>query len=264
MSIRSIPMRSYALFGIAVLALLFLHLPVIALMVFSFNDSRYGIEWKGFTWHWYERMFERGDLRDGLVNSLIVGISASLISTVLGTLVALALARHRLPARRAIDSLLYLPLVTPEIVVGISLLALFAALGFSLGLMTITIAHIAFCLTYVVLVVLARLQGMDRQLEEAAMSLGADEFSAFFKVTLPQLMPGVIAGAILAFTLSIDDFLITFFVAGPGSSTLPLVIYPMVRRGIEPSVNAVSTILVLVTTFAVYVADKRLAGASRR
>jgi spermidine/putrescine transport system permease protein len=243
---------------IAVAALVFLHAPVLALAVFSFNDSRYGVAWEGFTWRWYERLLERGDLRDGLMNSLFVAAATAAIATVLGTLLALGLARHHFRGRRFIDALLQLPLVTPEIVLGISSLALFALGGVALGFGTIIVAHVAFSLSYVVLVVVARLDGMDRHLEEAAMSLGADEVSAFFKVTLPQLWPGVIGGGLLAFTLSIDDFLVTFFVAGPGSSTLPLVVYPMVRRGIEPSVNAVSTLLVVVTTLAVFVADARL------
>jgi spermidine/putrescine transport system permease protein len=154
------------------------------------------------------------------------------------------------------ESLLYIPLVTPEIVVGISLLVLFAAMGVRLGLATIVIAHIAFSIAFVTVVVRARLAGMDTHLEEAAMTLGAGPWRAFRRVTLPLIMPGVVAGALLAFTLSFDDYVITSFVAGSGSSTLPVVIYGMVRRNIDPTVNAVSTVVLLVTTVLIYLSDR--------
>ena len=176
------------------------------------------------------------------------------IATALGTLIALAIARHDFPGRRLYQGLLYLPVVTPEIVVGISLLVLFAAAGVRLGLGTITVAHVAFNISFVAVVVLARLHGMGRELEEAAMDLGADELTTFFRVTLPQILPGVVAGALLAFTMSFDDFVITFFVAGVGSTTLPLLVYSMVRRGVEPTINAISTVILLVTTAAILAA----------
>jgi spermidine/putrescine transport system permease protein len=234
----------------------FLHAPVVALIVFSFNQSRFSVSWTGFTLEWYRRLFAREDVLLGLARSLAVGTVATVISTVLGTALALALARHRLPARRAVEGLLYLPLVTPEIIMGISLLSLFALLGVPLGLTTITVAHVAFCISFVAVVVGARLWGRDRYLEEAALSLGADEWTAFWKVTLPGLAPGIVAGALLAFTMSLDDYVITSFVAGAGSSTLPVVIYGMARRGIEPSINAVSTIIVLATAVLLYLADR--------
>lgn len=149
-----------------------------------------------------------------------------------------------------------MPLVTPEIVTGISLLILFVLLGIPLGLTTITIAHIAFCISFVVVVVLARLQGMDQNLEEAALTLGADEITTFWKITVPQLWPGIISGALLAFTMSFDDFVITSFVSGVGSSTLPIVVYGMVRKNIEPSINAISTIILVVTAVLIYLADR--------
>jgi spermidine/putrescine transport system permease protein len=192
----------------------------------------------------------------GLKASLIVGGVSTVISAVLGTLVALALARHRFRGRTALEGFLYVPIVTPEIVVGISLLILFALVKIPLGLTTIIIAHVAFCLSFVVIVVLARLEGMDQNLEEAAMILGADEVTTFWKVTVPQLWPGILAGALLAFTMSFDDFVITSFVSGSGSSTLPIVVYGMVRRNIEPSINAISTIILLVTTALIYLADR--------
>ena len=149
-----------------------------------------------------------------------------------------------------------MPIVTPEIVMGISLLLLFALLKFPLGLTTITIAHVAFCISFVVIVVLARLEGMDENLEEAAMILGADEITTFWKVTVPQLWPGILAGALLAFTMSFDDFVITSFVSGSGSSTLPIVVYGMVRKNVEPSINAISTIILLGTAILIYLADR--------
>jgi len=244
------------LVAMAAAVYLFLHLPILVLMIFSFNDAKFSAEWRGFTLHWYQRLLERPDVFRALKVSLIVGASATVISGVLGTLVALALARHRFQGRRAFEGFLYVPIVTPEIVVGISLLLLFALLRFPLGLTTITIAHVAFCISFVVIVVLARLKGMDQHLEEAAMILGADEITTFRTVTLPQLWPGILAGALLAFTMSFDDFVITSFVSGPGSSTLPILVYGMVRKNVEPSINAISTIILIVTALLIYVADR--------
>ncbi len=236
--------------------LLLLHLPLLILVAFSFNASRFSVEWTGFTLAWFRGLLDRPDILTGLRNSLIVGVSSTLISTALGTMLALALSRHRFRGRTAMESLLYVPLVTPEIVVGISLLVLFAVLGVRLGITTIVLAHVAFSISFVTVVVRARLAGMDTHLEEAAMTLGAGPWRAFRRVTLPLIMPGVVAGALLAFTLSFDDYVITSFVAGPGSSTLPVVIYGMVRRNIDPTVNAVSTVVLLVTTLLIYLSDR--------
>jgi len=238
----------------------FLHLPILVLVVFSFNSSKFSVDWQGFTFKWYQRLLERPDILRGLKASLIVGGTATVISTLLGTLLALALGRQRFRGRRALEGFLYVPIVTPEIVTGISLLLLFALLKVPLGLTTITIAHVAFCISFVVVVVLARIQGMDENLEEAAMILGADEITTFWKVTVPQLWPGILSGALLAFTMSFDDFVITSFVSGPGSSTLPIVVYGMVRKNVEPSINAISTIILLATAILIYLAD-RLARA---
>jgi spermidine/putrescine transport system permease protein len=244
------------LIAISALVYLFLHLPLLVLVIFSFNDSKFSVDWQGFTLQWYQRLLDRPDILRGLTASLIVGAAATVISTVFGTLLALALARQRFRGRRAIEGFLYLPVVTPEIVTGISLLLLFAWLGLPLGLTTITIAHVAFCISFVVIVVLARLEGMDENLEEAAMMLGADEITTFWKVTVPQLWPGILSGALLAFTMSFDDFVITSFVSGPGSSTLPIVVYGMVRKNVEPSINAISTIILFVTAILIYLADR--------
>jgi spermidine/putrescine transport system permease protein len=245
-----------SILALTIAVYLFLHLPILVLVVFSFNDSKFSVDWQGFTLNWYHRLLERPDIMRGLRASLIVGVLSTLISAVLGTLIALALARHRFRGRTAIEGFLYVPIVTPEIVVGISLLILFALLKIPLGLTTITIAHVAFSVSFVVIVVLARLEGMDGTLEEAAMILGADEVTTFWKVTVPQLWPGILSGALLAFTMSFDDFVITSFVSGSGSSTLPIVVYGMVRRNVEPSINAISTIILLVTTALIYFADR--------
>ena len=244
------------LVGFTALCYLLLHLPVLVLVAFSFNQSRFSVQWTGFTLDWYQRLVERPDILRALRTSLIVGFASTLLATVFGTLIALALARHRFWGRRIYEGLLYVPIVTPEIVVGISLLVLFATLHMPLGISTITIAHVAFNISFVVVVVMARLHGMDRNLEEAAMNLGADEITTFRKVTLPLIWPGVVAGALLAFTMSFDDFVITFFVSGVGSTTLPLLVYSMVRRSIEPSINAISTIILVVTTLTIFFADR--------
>jgi len=244
--------------------LCFLHAPLLVLVVFSFNDSKFSSDWVGFTPKWYARLAERPDIVDGLYSSLIVGAVSTVIATFLGTLMALGLARHRFRGRRLIEALLYIPIVTPEIVVGISLLILFVAVKFPLGLASITIAHVAFNISFVAVVVNARLQGMDNTLEEAAMSLGADEITAFFRVTVPQLWPGILSGAMLAFTMSFDDYVITSFVAGTDAATLPMVIYTMVRKNIEPSINAISTVVLVATTLLIMVSNRSAADKGQR
>lgn len=234
----------------------FLHVPILVLVVFSFNDSKYSVEWRGFTWRWYERLLDRVDILDALKASLIVGGISTVIATVLGTLLALGLARHRFRGRAVAESLIYIPVVTPEIVFGIALLVMFAAAGVHLGLTTIIIAHVAFNVSFVAILVRARLEGMDEHLEEAALILGADEWTTFWRVTVPQLWPGIMSGALLAFTISFDDYVITSMVAGPGSSTLPIAIYSMVRRTIEPSINALSALILIATTLLIFAADR--------
>jgi spermidine/putrescine transport system permease protein len=252
-----------SLVAFTALCFVLLHLPVLVLAVFSLNRSRFSVQWTGFTLEWYRRLLERQDILAALRVSLTVGFVSTLVATVLGTMIALALARHRFRGRTLLEGLLYLPIVTPEIVVGISLLLLFATLHMALGIATIVVAHVAFSVSFVTVVVRARLEGMDRTLEEAALTLGADEVATFRLVTLPLLSPGILAGALLAFTMSIDDFVITFFVSGPGSTTLPVLIYSMARRTIEPTINAVSTVLVLVTTVLIFFFDRLTRGRGR-
>lgn len=244
------------LLAVAVAVYAFLHAPMLVLVAFSFNDSKFSASWEGFTLQWYQRLLERQDILDALQNSLIVGGISTAVATLLGTLLALGLARHRFSGRAALESLLYVPVVTPEIVVGISLLILFVFLKMTLGLATIVIAHVAFNISFVTVVVRARLEGMDESLEEAAMILGADELTTFWKVTVPQLWPGILSGALLAFTMSFDDFVITSLVSGPGSSTLPIVVYSMVRKNIEPSINAISTLILVVTAVLIWASDR--------
>ncbi len=234
----------------------FLHTPILVLVLFSFNESKYGVAWTGFTFHWYARLAERTDILEGLKSSLVVATSSTLLSTILGTWMALALARHKFAGKRMVEALLYVPIVTPEIVVGISLLILFVLTGIPLGLWTVVVAHVAFGISFVVVVVLARLRGMDGSLEEAAMVLGADEVTTFWRVTVPQLWPGIMSGALLAFTMSFDDYVITSFVTGPGASTLPVVVYTMVRKNIEPSINAISALVLVGTIILVLLAER--------
>ena len=238
------------------LCYLFLYLPICVLVAFSFNTSRFSVVWQEFTVQWYIKLIQDPLVLDALKNSVIVAILAMIISTIIGTLTAYGLFRYRFRGKAIFDGILFLPIVTPEIVVGISLVIFFVLIHINLGIKTIVIAHVAFDIPFVMLIVRARLQGMDRSLEEAAMDLGADEWTTFFKVTIPQLLPGIIAAALLAFTLSFDDFVITFFVAGVGSTTLPLKIYSMVRLGVSPKINALSALIVLVSISLISIADR--------
>ncbi|MES2439272.1 MAG: ABC transporter permease [Verrucomicrobiota bacterium] len=235
------------------LVLAFFYLPIGVLILNSFNASRFGTTWQGFTFKWYERLLEREDLWAALGNSLKVAAIASIGSMILGTCAAFALHRFKSRLQTAHNLLVTVPLVLPEILMGMSLLLLFVAVGQPLGLVTVTIAHVTFCISYVTLVVLARLQDFDFQIVDAARDLGATQFQAFRKIVLPLIAPGIFAGGLLAFTLSIDDFVVTFFVKGPGSDTLPVVIYSMIKKSREfPVINALSTLLLLVTFAAVW------------
>ena len=222
----------------------FLHVPLLILAVFSFNASKFTV-WQGFSLQWYGALAQDRDLIEAALNSLIIAVAATALATVCGTLAAYALWKR---ANGWISGSLYLSLVTPEIVTGVSLLAFFQwtfrFLNLRLGMHTVILAHVGFSLAYVVVVVLARLRGFDPALEEAAMDLGATEFTAFRAVTVPYLAPAIAAAAMLAFTVSVDDYVITSLVAGVNSQTLPMVIYAMARRGVSPMLNAVSTIIV--------------------
>jgi spermidine/putrescine transport system permease protein len=207
----------------------------------------------GFTLDWYDKLFHNEDMLAAAGNSLIIALVASLVSTLLGTMAGVAMYRYRL---RLLPILVLTPIAIPEILMGVSLLIFFVLLNFTLGLVSVALAHIAFCIGFVAIVVRSRLAGMDESLTEAARDLGATPWNAFRYVTLPLIMPGVIAGALMAFTLSIDDFVITFFTAGAGTVTLPLQIYSMIKIAVTPEVNAVSTLLMLLTLALIIIASR--------
>jgi spermidine/putrescine transport system permease protein len=238
---------------LAVLA--FLYIPMAAIAVYSFNDSRLNAIWQGFTFRWYVSLFRNEYLMEALFNSLLIAAVSTVVSTLLGTLTALAMRRVSRWKGLA-ETLLYMPILIPEIVMGLSLLVLFTHLLIPLGKMTILIAHITFSLSYVYVIVAARLEGLNPHLEEAAQDLGADPWHTFRHVTLPLIMPGIVAGALISFTLSIDDFMVSFFVAGPGSTTLPIYIYGQVKRGISPEINALATIMIVLTVVLVVAAER--------
>lgn len=235
----------------AVLLFFFLYAPIVVLIVFSFNDSKSGVNWSGFTTRWYEQLFQDSEMGAAAMRTLTVAIISTAVSTIVGTMAAIALERFRFFGKVLFEGVMYLPIIIPEIVMGLSLLLFFVAVGTQRSLVTVTIAHIVFNIPFVAVIVRARLNGFDKRLEEAAMDLGANELETFRRVTLPLLMPGIIGGALMAFTLSIDDVIVTQFTAGPNSTTLPLKIYDTVKVGITPEVNAVSTLLLLASIILV-------------
>ncbi len=247
--------RSHVLCAYAMAILAFLYLPLLILALYSFNESRINAVWNGFTFDWYLSLFKNRRVLEALTNSLIVAFASTIVSTVLGTTAAIALNKYQYKYKNVINGLLYLPILIPEIVMGLSLLVLFSQAHIPLGKTSLILAHITFCVSFVVITVNARLEGMRPELEQAAMDLYATPFQTFRYVTLPLAMPGIVAGALMAFTLSIDDFIISFFVAGPNSTTLPLYIYAMVKRGISPEINALSTLLMLATIVLVVLAQ---------
>jgi len=246
--------RWLAVYAVAFFA--FLHLPLATLAVFSFNSSRFTV-WEGASLVWYRAIFRDPQLLEGAWNSVVIAVVSTIVSTALGTLCAYALWKR---GSRMVTGALYLSLVTPEIVTGVSLLALFQWafrwLGWQLGLFTVILAHVAFCLAYVVIVISARLRTISPTLEEAAMDLGATEWQAFLHVTLPALAPGIIAAALLALTVSFDDYVITSMVAGVDSQTLPMVIYAMARRGASPVINAISALITVFFGILILISEK--------
>jgi len=247
------------------LTYIFLYAPIVILVLFSFTTDTFGVRWTGFTLEWYLRLARDTRMINATVNTLWVALVATIISTVCGTLLALAMERYRFRGRNGMDALLYLPIVIPEIVMALALLAFFS---FSFGLLesltgiklrmniwTVIISHVAFCISFVVVVVRASLKGFDMRLEEAGADLGADPQTIFWRITLPLIMPGVIGGALLAFTLSLDDFIISFFTVGPGTNLLPVEVYGRVKRAITPSINAISTIMLLVSMTLVFLSQ---------
>lgn len=227
------------------LVFLFLYVPILAVVAFSFNSGEQTAVWQGFTFEWYAALFEDADLWRACRNSLMVAGAATLIATVIGTATALAIERYRFRFRAALVRCLYLPIIIPDIVLAIALLSFYVQTRIPLGLTSLIIAHGVFNIAYVTIVVRARLQGYDNSVEDAALDLGATEWQTFWRITLPLIAPGIIGGALLAFTLSIDDFVITFFTAGVGWTTLSVHIYSLLKFGITPKINAISTMLLV-------------------
>lgn len=236
-----------------VMVYLFLYIPVLVLVVFSFNSSKYAIGWKGFSLKWYAELFSSPQLLDAAINSLIIASLSATAATVLGTLTAFAIFRYNYPGKRLMHSVLFIIIMSPDIVMGVSLLILFMAARLEPGFATLLCAHITFCLPFVAVTVASRLDGFDRHIVEAAQDLGADEFAAFRFIVLPLLMPAILAGWLLSFTLSMDDVIISFFVTGPGFEILPLKIYSMVKLGVKPVVNALCTIMISATVLMVFI-----------
>lgn len=239
----------------AFLMMAFIYVPILIIIIYSFNDTRLSGNWEGFTFEWYISLFDNRNVMEALMNSLTVAVVSTIISTMLGTAAALGLRDLGRRGRSGMNGLLYLPVIIPDIIMGLSLLVLFSQLNIPLGKTTVMIAHITFSISYVYVVVSARLSGMGKQLDEAAQDLGATPWQAFRHVTLPQIAPGIISGALIAFTLSLDDFMVSFFVAGPSSTTLPIYIYAQVKRGISPEINALCTILILVSITLILLAQ---------
>jgi len=233
--------------GWTIFVFAFLYIPILILIIFSFNESRLNLQWVGFTTQWYEKLFNNAILVKAFKNSLIVATGATILSTVLGTIGAWMMYRYRFPMRNALNLLIFVPMVMPEILMGVSLLILFVNMHLQLGYTTMIIAHTTFCFPFVLVGVQARLEGIDPFLEEAAMDLGATPIQAFWKVIVPYLMPAIVAGALMSFTLSFDEYIVSLFTTGPDSQTLPLKVYGMARKGLDPQLNALSALFVLAT-----------------
>jgi len=239
------------------LVMIFLYIPILILIIFSFNDAKIIVGWKGFTTKYYTQLFQNDNLKQAFWNTMMIAGLSTLISTILGILAALGLENKKFPGRRGLMTLIFTPLVIPDILMGVSLALLFNFARVNTGMFTVLIAHITFCVSYTIIVVQSRLEGFDNSLVEAAMDLGAKPATIFWKVKFPLMMPGIISAALLAFTLSIDDFIITFFTSGRGFDTLPIYVEGTIRRGTITTINALSTLMIGGTLFLV-VATKRI------
>ncbi len=255
----------------AALAFAFLYLPILILIIYSFNASRFNAVWRGFTFDWYRSLFSSAGatiatstsagILPALNNSLLIAAISTLLATIFGTMLALALERFHFPGRKALEALLFLPMIVPEITIGISLLVFFTlvfrivenltGIRLNLGLPTVIIGHVAFNISFVTITVRARLAELDPILEQAAFDLGANEWRTFWRITFPLIWPGIFRAALLAFTLSLDDFVVTFFTTGVGSMTLPLLVYGMIKFAVTPAINAISTLMLLASLLLV-------------
>jgi len=247
--------RSPLLWAAALVVYAFLYIPLVVVVIFSFNDSKLSAEWVGFTTDWYRKLFENEEMLAAAVNSLVIAFVAAGLATVLGTMAGIAMHRYR---SKILPFMVLTPIAMPEILLGVALLIFFISTfgAESLSLATVIVAHTTFCIGFVAIIVRARLAGMDESIFEAARDLGATPWQTFRLVTLPLIRPGIIAGALMAFTLSIDDFVITFFTAGAGVPTLPLTIYTMIKIAVTPEVNALSTLLMLITLTMIAIASR--------
>lgn len=243
--------------SIFTLVMIFLYIPILILIIFSFNDAKIITGWRGFTWKYYGLLWQNRAIMDAFKNTMIIAALSTIISTVLGILAALGLENKRFKGRSGIMLLVYTPLVIPDILMGVSLALLFNFARVNTGMFTVLIAHITFCLSYAIIVIQSRLEGFDHSLVEAASDLGAKPWQIFWKIKFPLMMPGIVAAALLAFTLSIDDFIITFFTSGRGFDTLPIYVEGTIRRGAITTINSLSTLMIGFTLFLV-IATKRV------
>jgi spermidine/putrescine transport system permease protein len=241
--------------GWTFLTMVFLYLPIAILVAFSFNTSRLNILWQGFTLDWYAAVWRDAVLVRSLQNSLIVAAASTVLAVALGTTGAWLLYRYRFPAVRLWQTLIYVPMLVPEVIMGVSLLILFVVIHLQLGFATIIISHVTFCFPFVMVAVQARLAGLDPALEEAALDLGATPAVAFRKVLMPYLMPAIVSGALMTFSLSLDELIVTYFTASAGTRTLPLEIFGRVKKGLDPTLNAISTVFILFTAILVVTTD---------
>lgn len=241
---------------VALLVFVFLYAPIAVVIVYSFNAARYGTEWHGFTVDWYLRLIDNDAAVAAAINTLELACTSTFVSVLLGSVLGYGMSRYEFPGKRLFHHVLHVPVFIPDIVMAVALLLFFGVVreslaGFELGMTTMTLAHITFQIPFVAIVVRARMADCDPQLEEAAADLGAGPWLTFRHVTLPLMLPGVVAGGLLAFTLSLDDFVVSFFTSGAGATTLPILIYSSVKRGITPDINALATLIVLVSVLTV-------------
>lgn len=241
-----------------ILVYTFLFIPIVAVIIGSVNTNSYNTSFDGFTLDWYVKMLENGSLMGGLKNTILLAVISTLLSIVIGTLVAFGMYRYKFRGKGLLDAMLYIPIVIPEIVLGISLMVLFSMLNMGAGILTLVIAHTTFCIPYVVFNVRASIAGFDPSLEEASMDLGRSRIGTFFHITLPLILPGITSGAFMAFTLSIDDVIISYFTSGPSSQTLPIIVYNMTRKKLTPDVYALSTVIIVVVLLASIVSQINL------
>lgn len=241
-----------------ILIFIFLYAPIFTLIIFSFNDSKSRAKWSGFTLKWYKNMFADPVIVSSLYYTIVIAIVSSIVATIIGTLAAIGINNLKKKQRKIIMNLTYVPVLNPDIVTGIALMLFFIAIGIKLGFNSMLLAHITFNIPYVILCVLPKLKQLDNNMYEAALDLGATPIQSLYKVILPEIMPGVVTGLLLAFTLSLDDFVISYFTTGNGVSNLSITIYTMTRRGIKPEINALSTIMFLSVLILLIVVNLRM------